>query len=197
MKSSTIIFFLFTIIIILNGCTAVVVGGAVAGTAVALDNRTTGDYIEDQNIKSKFSHLFYQDDNLKETHVNVTSYNRQVLITGEVATAQQKQKLSQIANRIKNVRRYFNEVMIAKPSSMSTRSNDSYITGKIKTTVFSKLKELDGAQIKVVTENSSVYLMGLVSKKQADQITEIVRTTHGVKRVIKLFEYPKPNDYRI
>lgn len=198
MKSFTYTFLIISVIYLLNGCTAAVVGGAVAGTSVALDKRTTGDYVEDQNIKTKFTHLYYQDDKLSDqTHVNVTSYNRQVLITGEAPTEQHKQKLSNIASQIKNVRRYFNEVVITKPSSMSTRTNDSYLTSKIKTAVFTHMKELDGAQVKVVTENGSVFLMGLVTRKQGDQITNIARTTNGVKRVIKLFEYPNPQDKRI
>ncbi len=198
MKSLTFITLTLGIIYLLNGCTAAVVGGAVVGTSVALDKRTTGDYVEDQNIKTKFAHLYYQNDELsKQAHINVTSYNRQMLITGEVLTEQQKQQLSDIAGQIKNVRKYFNEAIIAEPTSMSSRTNDSYITSKIKTAVFSNMSELDGAQVKVVTENSSVFLMGLVTRKQGQQITEIARKTNGVKRVIKLFEYPNPQDKRI
>ena len=198
MKLLTTASVILTSLYLLSGCTAAVVGGAAAGTSVALDKRTTGNYVEDQNIKSKFTHLYYQDDNLSEhTHINVTSYNRQILITGEAPSEQLKQKLSQIANQIKNVRKHFNEVVVSEPTSMSVRTNDTYITGKIKTSVFTNMSELDGAQVKVVTENGSVFLMGLVSRKQGDQITQIARTTNGVKRVIKLFEYPNPNDTRI
>lgn len=183
---------------LLSGCTAAVVGGAVVGTSVAMDKRTTGDYVEDQNIKTKFAHLFYQDKELEDkTHINVTSYNRQVLITGEAPTEELKQRLSLIANQIKNVRRHFNEAVIAEPTSMSVRTNDTYLTSKIKTAVFTHMSELDGAQVKVVTENSTVFLMGLVTREQGIQITEIARKTNGVKRVIKLFEYPNPNDRRI
>lgn len=198
MKLLTTIPLILLSLYLLSGCTAAVVGGAVVGTSVVLDKRTTGDYVEDQNIKTKFTHLYYQDDELSDqTHINVTSYNRQILITGEVSTEQQKQKLSHIATQIKNVRKYFNEVVISKPSSMSTRTNDSYLTSKIKTSIFTHMSELDGAQVKVVTENSSVFLMGLVTREQGNQITEITRTTDGVKRVIKLFEYPNPQDHRI
>lgn len=198
MKSIAFILFFLIIANFLTGCTAAVVGGAVAGTSVALDKRTTGDLIEDQNIKTKFSHLYYEDKLLSEqTHVNVTSYNRQVLITGEAPTEQQKLQLSNIVNQIKNVRHHYNEVTIGQPSSYSIRSNDTYLTSKIKSAIFSNMKELNGAQVKVVTENSSVFLMGLVTRNQGDQITEIARTTHGVKRVIKLFEYPNPEDKRI
>ncbi|MDX2504077.1 MAG: BON domain-containing protein [Gammaproteobacteria bacterium] len=198
MKSITFVSLFLLTAYFLTGCTAAVVGGAAVGTSVALDKRTTGNFVEDQNIKAKFTHLYYQDKVLsKQTHVNVTSYNLQVLITGEVPLEQQKQKLSDIANQIKNVRYHYNEVIVGQPTSFSSRSNDSYLTSKIKTAVFTNIKELDGAQVKVVTENGSVFLMGLVSRKQGDQITEIARTTRGVKRVIKLFEYPKPDDKRI
>lgn len=198
MKKLTMIPLILASVYLLGGCTAAVVGGAVAGTSVALDKRTTGDYVEDQNIKAKYTHLYYKDDELSDhTHINVTSYNRQVLITGEAPTEQYKQRLSEIASQIKNVRKYFNEVVISEPSSMSTRTNDSYLTSKIKTSVFSNMSELDGAQVKVVTESSSVYLMGLVTRKQGNQITEIARTTNGVKRVIKLFEYPNPQENKI
>lgn len=198
MKSFTFIALLLLLMHFLSGCTAVVVGGAVVGTSVAMDKRTTGDYVEDQNIKTKFSHLYYQDERLSEqTHVNFTSYNRQLLITGEAPTELQKQQIGNIANQIKNVRHHFNEVTIGQPSSYSSRTNDTYLTGKIKTSIFSSMNELDGAQVKVVTEHGSVFLMGLVTRKQGDQITEITRTTNGVNRVIKLFEYPNPNDKRI
>lgn len=188
---------LFTLNLI-SGCTAAVVGGAVAGTSIALDKRTTGDYVEDQNIKTKFTYLYNQDEALmKVTHVNVTSYNRQVLITGEALTEQDKEKLSHIANQIKNVRKYFNETTVEELTSMSSRTNDSYLTSKIKTSVFTHMEELDGAQVKVVTENGSVYLMGLVTREQGNKITELTRTTNGVKRVIKLFEYPNTQDIKI
>ncbi|MCU7836415.1 MAG: BON domain-containing protein [gamma proteobacterium symbiont of Taylorina sp.] len=181
----------------LSGCTAAVIGGVAAGTSVALDKRTTGDYVEDQNIKMKFTHLYYQDDLLNEkSHINVTSYNLHVLITGEVESKKQKQALSKIAENIKNIRQYYNEVVIGQPTSFTSRSNDSYLTGKIKTSVFTSMSELDGAQVKVVTENGSVFLMGLVTQKQGNQITEITRTTQGVKRVIKLFEYVDPNNMK-
>ena len=189
MRSLLLISFL-SIILILSGCTAAVVGGAAVGTSIALDKRTTGDYVEDQNIKMKFSYLYDENDLFKEnTHINVTSYNRQVLITGEVATEQQKQALTKTARDVKNVRHIYNEVIIGETTSFSVRSNDSYLTAKIKSSVFTHIQELDGAQVKVVTENSSVFLMGLVTQKQGQQITEIARTTRGVARVIKLFEY--------
>lgn len=198
MKLLLISAFLLSSVWQLSGCTAAAVGGAVVGTSVALDKRTTGDYVEDQNIKTKFAHLYYQDKKLSdETHVNFTSYNRQVLITGEVLNSRQKEQLTEIARQIKNVRHIYNEAVVGIPTTMSSRADDSYITSKIKTSVFRDLEELDGAQVKVVTENGVVFLMGLVNRKQADKITEIARTTRGVKKVIKLFEYPNPNDTRI
>lgn len=161
MKLLLISAFLLSSVWQLSGCTAAAVGGAVVGTSVALDKRTTGDYVEDQNIKTKFAHLYYQDKKISdETHVNFTSYNRQVLITGEVLNSRQKEQLTEIARQIKNVRHIYNEAVVGIPTTMSSRADDSYITSKIKTSVFRDLEELDGAQVKVVTENGVVFLMG-------------------------------------
>ena len=192
MNSFKNIFLLLLIVFIVSGCAAAVIGGVAVGTSFAIDNRSAGNYVEDQTIKTKFDHLFYQDKALSETtHINVASYNRQVLLTGEVQTNNQKLALDNIIKQINNIRHHYNEVIIAPSSSYSSRSNDVYLTGKIKTAIFTHIKQLDGAQVKVVTENASVFLMGLVSREQGNQITQIVRTTHGVKRVIKLFEYTK------
>lgn len=192
MNSFRYILLLF-IISLLSGCAAAVIGGVAVGTSFAIDNRTAGDYVEDQNIKTKFNHLFYQDQKLSETtHINAASYNRRLLLTGEVQTNMQKQALNNIVKQIKNIRHHYNEVVIAPSSSYSSRTNDVYLTGKIKTSIFTHIKHLEGAQVKVVTENANVFLMGLVTQQQGDQITQLVRTTHGVKRVIKLFEYPAP-----
>ena len=195
MKLSALILFLVCTAYLLSGCPAAVVGGAAVGTSVVMDERTTGDLIEDQNIKTKFSYLYYQNKALSDqAHVNVTSYNRRMLITGEAPTPQLKQQIDEIAGQIKNVRQYYNEVSIAQPSSISSRTNDTYLTSKIKTSIFANFQELDYAQVKVVTENASVFLMGIVSVEQGDQITDLVRRTPGVKRVIKLFEHPVPGN---
>ncbi len=193
MKQSALILLLICSALLLNGCPVAVVGGAAVGTSVVMDKRTSGDLVADQNIKSKFTYLYNQDKNLSsKTHVNVTSYNRRILITGEAPTPELKQQLDEIASQIRNVRQYYNEVTIAQPTSMSSRTNDSFLTSKIKTSIFAHFKELDYAQVKVVTENASVFLMGIVTVEQGDQITELVRQTQGVKRVIKLFEHPVP-----
>jgi len=196
MRSShyNILFFL-TISYCLTGCTAAVIGGAAVGTSIVLDKRTSENYFADQEIKRKFTYAYSLDEELsKQTQISFTSYNRQTLITGQAPTELQKQQLAKLSEQIKSVRHTFNEVIIAPHSSLSSRSNDSYITSKIKTSLLSHLSEFDNAQSKVVTENSTVFLMGLVSRKQAEQITEIVRTTDGVKRVVKIFEYIKPQE---
>jgi len=181
---------IFNLLYLLSACAAAVVGGAAVGTSVAIDQRTTSGMFEDQGIKNKFTELYFADTELNaRTHINFTSYNNQALITGEAPNEQDKQTLSNIVDKISNIRRYFNEVQIAPASSIMVRSNDSYITTVVKTNIFNSVKALDGGQAKVVTENSSVFLMGIVTQKQADQITEIARTTNGVKRVVKLFEY--------
>ncbi len=161
-----------------------------ASCSTIFEKRTSNNFLEDQNIINKFNELYYADKDLyRETHINFTSYNLQPLMTGQVPTEQHKQQLNNIINQVKTVQKHFNEVEIRAPTSIMSRSNDSYITAVIKASIFNNVNRLEGAQVKVVTENSSVFLMGLLTQKQADQITEIARTTRGTKRVIKLFEY--------
>jgi len=189
------ILFFLAITYCLTGCTAAVIGGAAVGTSVVLDKRTSENYFADQEIKRKFTYAYSLDEELsKQTQISFTSYNRQALITGQAPNELQKQQLEKISKQIKSVRHTFNEVVVAPSTSLSSRSNDAYITSKIKTSLLTHLNEFDNAQCKVVTENSTVFLMGLVTHKQADQITEIVRTTDGVKRVVKIFEYVKAQE---
>jgi osmotically-inducible protein OsmY len=174
-------------VLLLNGCAAVVVGGAAAtGLVVAEDRRTVGTMTEDENIELKMLSRF--SDTLKDAHINVTSYNMTVLLTGEVPNAGAKATAEKIARGVDNVRGVFNELQIGPNSSLSARSNDSYITSKV------KARFVDGAKfnplhVKVVTESSVVYLVGLVKRQEANDATEIARTTAGVQRVVRVFQY--------
>lgn len=175
--------------ITLTACTAAVVGGIAATSAVVMDKRTADALLKDQNIKLRFARLYQEDPDLTaKSHVNVTSYNRRMLITGEVPDEQTKQALETLARQVPDVRAVFNEVVIGSPTSFSSRSNDSYLTSKIKTDMLTS-NSLSGAQIKIITENASVFLMGLVTRKHADIAVDITRTTPGVRRVVKIFEY--------
>ena len=174
----------------LFGCAAVAVGGAAAatGTAVA-DRRTTGTLIEDQTIEVKALKAIHDDAELNEqAHMNITSYNTVVLITGETPTDAMRQRAMELVKGVDKVTHVYNELTIAAPSSLVSRSSDSYITTKVKTQLFAN-KEVSGIQFKVVTEKGVVYLMGIVSRAEAEIATEIARQTGGVQKVVKLFQY--------
>jgi osmotically-inducible protein OsmY len=164
-----------------------VVGGAAAGGAMAADRRTSGVYVEDQNIELKASHSL--DDVVTDlSHVNVTSYKGNVLLTGEVPDAATKAKVENAIKVIESVRNVTNEITIGPKSSISSRADDSYLTTKIKAQFVSENK-FQANYVKVVTENSVVYLMGYVTHAEADAATEIARNTTGVSKVVKVFEY--------
>lgn len=171
----------------LTACVPVIVGGAAVGGSMAADRRTSGTYIEDQAIELKASKAIA--DSLKEkVHANVTSFNRQLLITGEVSDEANKKKAESLVKPIENVLSIHNYLAIGANSSLSTRTNDAYITSKVKAN-FIKENKFSANYVKVVTESGSVYLLGLVTHKEADDAVEIARSIGGVKTVVKVFEY--------
>lgn len=171
----------------LAGCAPLLVGGAmVGGTMMYVDRRSAGTQVEDQSIEMKAGNR------VKEiagdrSHVNVTSYNRTVLITGEAATEADKSAIEQAVQRVENVRSTVNELAVTIPSSMSTRSNDSLLTGKVKAT-FIDAKDLQVNAFKVVTERGNVYLMGRVTEREATRASDLARTVSGVQKVVRVFE---------
>ena len=173
---------------LVQGCGALVAGGAAAtGVVVSQDRRTMGTLTEDEGIEIKAASRISE--RFKEgVHVNVTSYNRMVLLTGEVPDAAARTEVERIAWEVQNVRGVHNELAIAGVSSYTVRSNDALITSKVKGRLLDSQK-LNPIHIKVVTENSIVYLMGLVTKQEADDATEIARTTSGVQKVVRVFEF--------
>jgi osmotically-inducible protein OsmY len=171
----------------LTACVPMIVGGAAVGGSMAADRRTSGTYIEDQAIELKASKAIA--DSLKEkVHANITSFNRQVLITGEVSDDANKKKAESLVKPIENVASIKNYLEIAKNSSLSARTNDAYITSKVKAN-FLKENKFSANYVKVVTESGTVYLLGLVTHKEADDAVEIARSIGGVKTVVKVFEY--------
>lgn len=171
----------------LTACIPLVVGGAAIGGSMAADRRTSGTYIEDQAIELKASKAIA--DSLKEkVHANITSFNRQVLITGEVSDDANKKKAESLVKPIENVVSIKNYLEIAKNSSISTRTNDAFITSKVKAN-FLKENKFAANYVKVVTESGTVYLLGLVTHKEADDAVEITRSINDVKAVVKVFEY--------
>ena len=176
-------------LVILNGCAAVAVTGAVTTASVAADRRTTGTYIEDEAIETK-SRLALIDNKAlnKRVHVNFTSYNTAVMITGEAPTEEDKQAVVELVKNVEKVSHVYDEITIAAPSSFISRSADTVITTKVKSKLIAA-KDLSGIHVKVVTENGVVYLMGIVTQPESDKATEIARQTGGVQKVVKLFEY--------
>ena len=176
----------------LSGCAEAVVGGAVAGAGVVHDRRSAGTVLDDQVIEfSAIDRLLSDDEIYQKTHVNVTSYNKELLLTGEAPTEELRDKVYDQLTGLPNVNRIHNEIAIAAPSSLLTRSSDTWITAKTKTAMF-QLKELKGfdpTRVKVITENGTVYLLGLVRRNEADAVTNAARQVSGVQRVVKIFQY--------
>ena len=175
----------------LLGCVeAVIVGGVAAGVVMAADRRQTEVMLSDQGIE--FTAGSRINDALKgQGHVNVTSYNYTVLLTGEVPTVQARADAEKAASEVPKVKTVVNELQVAGTSSTASRSNDAYITSKVKSNFLGngKFKPTD---IKVVTEASVVYLLGLVTREEADAATEVARGTGGVQKVVRVFEYITP-----
>ena len=173
---------------LVNGCVPLVVGGAAAtGYAVSEDRRTVGTITEDQTIETKTSSRI--GDSVKgNIHVNVTSYNGVVLLTGEVPDAAAKDQTGRIVQAVEKVRSVYNELAVGPVTALSTRTNDTVTTSKVKAR-FVDGQKFNPLHVKVVTENGVVYLMGLVRKQEADDATSIARTTSGVTKVVRLFEY--------
>jgi osmotically-inducible protein OsmY len=171
----------------LAACVPIVAGGAAAGGAVAADRRTSGIFVEDENIELKA--VKYAETTLGENaHINITSYNRNVLLTGEAPDEETKAKAEAFVKGIQNVLTVTNEIVVGPKSSLSSRSNDTYLTSKVKTQFLTENK-FQANYVKVVTENSVVYLLGIVNKAEADAATEIASNTSGVEKVVKVFEY--------
>ena len=163
-------------------------GGAGGGACAADDRRSLGAQTEDKEIdvrgESRVNDRFGD-----KVHINVTSYNRNVLLTGEAPDAGTKAQIERIVRELPNVRGVVNEIQIAGVSSYSARGNDSYLTSKVKARFIDNGGSFSANQVKVVTEGSVVYLLGLVTRKEAEAAVEIARTTGGVQKVVRVFEY--------
>jgi len=172
---------------LLQGCAAIAVGGIAGAVVMSEDRRTVGTITEDTAIELKASSRLGQ--KLKEgVHINAFSFNRMLLLTGEVPDAAAREEAERIARGIEYVRGVYNELTVSGVSSYTVRSNDSLITSKVKTR-FLDSKKFNGIHVKVVTENSVVYLMGLVKREEANDATEVARTTSGVQKVVRVFEF--------
>ena len=176
----------------LGGCVPLVLGGAaVGGTMMATDRRSSSTLLDDEGIELRVGRQIY-DIVGGASHVNVTSWAGRVLLTGEVPTEQDKQRAEQVARGVANVRDVVNDVAVMPSSGLGTRTNDSFITSKVKSALAAN-GQVSAKDVKVITERSTTYLMGRVTAAEAEAATETVRTVGGVDRVVRVFEYVAPD----
>ena len=170
----------------LSACAPLIVGGALVGSLMATDRRTTGAQIDDEAIELRAASRIRE--NLGErVRVGVTSYNRQVLLTGAVPSAQDKQLVEQVVSRVENVRAIVNEIGVLGSATLTQRSSDALVTGRVKAGLIDA-KDLFTNAFKVVTERGTTYLMGRVTQREADRATDIARSTPGVQKVVRVLE---------
>lgn len=171
----------------LSGCVPVVATGAAVGALMVDDRRAAGTYLVDEENELKAGHRL-REAGIQAVHANFTSYNKRMLITGEAPTAELRARVEEIVRGIADVREVYNEVAIAAPTGIGTRTNDGYITARVKTRLFDD-NRISGNHVKVVTENSVVYLMGLLKRDEGVIAAEIAAKTPGVAKVVKVIEY--------
>jgi osmotically-inducible protein OsmY len=178
------------VVLLLQGCAGLLIGGTAVGVSVAHDRRTTGAVVDDQTIELK---LF---DALNRqlppgNHINVTSYNGSILLSGEVISESVRQQAEMIARASDPpVREVYNELAVAAPSTLSSRSNDVLLIAKVKAAFFQiSIPDFDPTRVKVVAERGTVYLMGLVRPNEADAVASVTSQVSGVRQVVTLFEY--------
>jgi len=163
--------------IVLSGCIPLVVGGVAATASIATDRRSAGAQLDDELIEDKTSAEILERFKGRDVHVNVTSYNGNVLLTGEVPGDGIKSEIGEIARRMPKARSLQNELLVGAATNLGSRSNDTLITSKVK------------ARFVEVTERAIVYLLGVVRPDEGNAAADIARTTSGVQRVVKVFEY--------
>ena len=197
MKKIRLPSFLFLLIlpllaVSLQGCIEMAVVGAGAAALSAVDRRATGAQIDDEGIELRATNRVSERFGDK-VHVNIISYNRSVLVIGEVPDAKTRSEIEKIVAGTPNVRGVTNDLQVAGGSSLSSRASDATITGKVKAR-FLDANRFNLLLVKVVTEASVVYLMGIVTENEAAAAVEVARTTGGVRKVVKVFEYCKPTE---
>jgi len=172
----------------LQGCFFAGAAAGAAGIAVIYDHRKIAKILNDQEITKRISDKILENHALSRNHIEVTTFNQIVLLTGETANPLQRDQAETIARSVPDVAKIYNQLTVRGPTSSLTRASDSWITTKIKTEMLAT-EDLQSGTIKVVTENGSVYLMGIVNRSQADMAVDIARKTAGVQRVMKIFKY--------
>jgi len=170
----------------LSACAPLVFGGAAVGALVAMDRRTSGAQLEDEGIEMRASNTIKTALG-ERVHVNITSYNRQVLLTGEVPDAGHRQTVEDLVTKVENVRGVVNELVVAPASTLGQRSTDALTTTRVRAALVDA-RDLSAPAFKVVTERGTVYLMGRVTQREADRATQVVRNVGSVQKVVRIFE---------
>ena len=171
----------------LAACAPLMFGGVIGGAMVASDRRTAGIQLEDEGIEQRSASAIRENFGAKE-HVNITSYNRQVLITGEVSSDTVRSQVEQLIGRVQNVRAVVNELVVGPASSTGDRASDVVLVAKVKASMVDS-EDVFANVYKVVAERGTIYLMGRVTQREAKRATDVVRGVSGVKRVVRVFEY--------
>lgn len=187
------IIILLIMISILSGCAVAIpaafVAGATAGGSLLYDERGIKTMLQDHNAATYAQNWINNDPKLKDkAHINVDVFNHIALLVGQAPTPDLRQRAYQIVQRTKNISRIYNEVTVSKPTSILRRTDDSWITTKVKSAMLAK-KGLNSTQLKVLTEDGIVYLMGVVNQQQALIASNVAKKISGVKEVVKVFQY--------
>ncbi|HHJ15747.1 MAG TPA: BON domain-containing protein [Gammaproteobacteria bacterium] len=183
---------LLLVALLSSGCVPVILAGGVAATTTVIhDRRTAGEIIEDEAIEGRVKAALGKDPELNEqSHINITSYDGVVLLSGETPTEAMRTRAGEIARIQREVRRVHNELVVAAPSSLMTRTSDSLITSRVKSALFGvKIEGFDPTRVKIVTENGTVYLMGMLYRAEAAAVTEQTRQISGVQRIVTLYQF--------
>ena len=178
----------------LSACAPVMLAGFAGTAMVASDRRTSGAQLEDETIELRGSARI-RDALGERAHVNIASYNRQVLLTGEVATERDKQIVEGLLEKLENVKAVVNELSIMQPASLSSRSNDLLLSAKVKASLVDS-RDLFANSFKVVAERGTVYVMGRITQREATSATNVIRNVNGVNKVVRLFEIISEEELR-
>ena len=178
----------------LSACAPAMFGGVIGTAMVASDRRTSGAQVDDEGIEIRGAAAMCENFGTN-THINITGYNRQVLLTGEVMNDQQRLQAEQLVSKLPNVRSIVNELAVGPASSLADRSADALITARVKAAMVDT-EDVFANVYKVVTERGTVYLMGRVTQREAQRATEVARGVSGVKRVVRVFEYLTEDELR-
>jgi len=174
----------------LSSCVGVFLAGAATGGLAVYDRRNLRTLSADQHIRYRIIKRIGEDENMQNTHITAASFHNMVLLTGQAKTAAQRTRAEKIARTVPDVQELYNEIIVNTPTTPAIRTSDSWITVKVKTDLLGT-KDLHSGDVKVVTEDSTVYLMGIVTKSQADLAVKVTQKVSGVKKIVKVFRYTR------